>query len=89
VASSPRCEAASVRPRRPAASRSRSAPTVSAIRKNKAEDPLLQAYDIIEVPEAGIFSKQRIGPTLLGALSGGFSSAISSTGMYLPNKVIY
>ena len=62
---------------------------VSAIKKNKAEDPLLQAYDIIEVPEAGMFSKQRIGPTLLNALTGGFSSAISSTGMYLPNKVIY
>jgi polysaccharide biosynthesis/export protein len=62
---------------------------VGAIRKNKAEDPLLQAYDIIEVPEAGIFSKQRIGPTLMSALTGGFSSAISSTGMYLPNKVIY
>jgi polysaccharide biosynthesis/export protein len=62
---------------------------VAAIRKNKAEDPLLQAYDIIEVPEAGMFSKQRIGPTLLNALTGGFSSAISSTGMYLPNKVIY
>ncbi|HEY0730629.1 MAG TPA: polysaccharide biosynthesis/export family protein [Pyrinomonadaceae bacterium] len=62
---------------------------VSAIRKNKAEDPLLQAYDIIEVPEAGIFSKQRIGPTLLGAITGGFSNAVSSTGMYLPNKVIY
>ena len=62
---------------------------VAAIRKNKAEDPLLQAYDIIEVPEASMFSKQRIGPTLLNALTGGFSSAISSTGMYLPNKVIY
>ena len=62
---------------------------VAAIRKNKAEDPVLQAYDIIEVPEASMFSKQRIGPTLLNALTGGFSSAISSTGMYLPNKVIY
>lgn len=62
---------------------------VSAIKKNKAEDPLLQAYDIVEVPEAGIFSKQRIGPTLMSAITGGFSSAVSSTGMYLPNRVIY
>jgi polysaccharide export outer membrane protein len=62
---------------------------VSAIKKNKAEDPLLQAYDIIEVPEAGLFSKQRFGPTLFGAITGGFSSAVTSTGMYLPNKVIY
>ena len=62
---------------------------VSAIKKNKAEDPVLQAYDIIEVPEAGIFSKQRIAPTLLGAITGGFSNAVSSTGMYLPNKIIY
>jgi polysaccharide export outer membrane protein len=62
---------------------------VAAIRKNKAEDPLLQAYDIIEVPEAGMFSKQRIGPTIMSALTGGFSSAISNTGMYLPSKVIY
>ena len=62
---------------------------VAAIRKNKAEDPLLQAYDIIEVPEASPFSKQRIGPTLLNAITGGFSSAVSSTGMYLPSKVIY
>lgn len=62
---------------------------VSAIKKNKAEDPLLQAYDIIEVPEAGLFSKQRFGPTLFSAITGGFSSAVTSTGMYLPNKVIY
>lgn len=62
---------------------------VAAIKKNKAEDPLLQPYDIIEVPEAGLFSKQRFGPTLLSAITGGFSSAVTSTGMYLPNKVIY
>ena len=62
---------------------------VSAIRKNKQEDPLLQAFDIIEVPEAGLLSKQRIGPTILNALSGGFSNVISSAGMSLPNRVIY
>jgi len=62
---------------------------VNAIKKNKAEDPLLQAFDIIEVPEAGLFSKQRLAPTLFGAITGGFSSAVTSTGMYLPNRVIY
>jgi len=62
---------------------------VVAIKKNKQEDPLLQAYDIVEVPEAGLFSKQRFGPTLLSAITGGFSNAVSATGMYLPNRVIY
>lgn len=62
---------------------------VTAIKKNQQPDPVLQAYDVVEVPEAGMFSKSRIGSTLMGALTGGFSSAISSTGTYLPNKVIY
>lgn len=62
---------------------------VAAIKKNQAEDPLLQAYDVIEVSEAGMFSRGRIGDTLINALTGGFSSAISQTGMYLPNRVIY
>ncbi|HEX6043698.1 MAG TPA: polysaccharide biosynthesis/export family protein [Pyrinomonadaceae bacterium] len=62
---------------------------VSAIKKNQKPDVLLQAYDVIEVPEAGMFSSQRIGQTLVGALSGGLSSAVSNTGMYLPSRVIY
>jgi polysaccharide export outer membrane protein len=62
---------------------------VGAIKKNQKPDVLLQAYDVIEVPEAGMFSSSRIGATLIGALTGGLSSAVTNTGMYLPNKVIY
>lgn len=62
---------------------------VAAIRKNQKPDVLLQAYDVIEVPEAGMFSSSRIGSTIMGALTGGISSAISSTGTYLPSRIIY
>lgn len=62
---------------------------VNAIKKNQKPDVLLQAYDVIEVPEAGMFSSNRIGATLMGALTGGLSGAISNTGMYLPSRVIY
>jgi polysaccharide biosynthesis/export protein len=62
---------------------------VSAVKKNQAPDPLLQPFDVVEVPESGLFSRGRIGSTLIGALTGGFSSAISSTGTYLPSRVIY
>jgi polysaccharide biosynthesis/export protein len=62
---------------------------VAAIKKNQKPDFLLQAFDVIEVPEASMFSSSRIGTTLMGALTGGMSSAISNTGMYLPSKVIY
>lgn len=62
---------------------------VAAIKKNTKPDFLLQAYDVIEVPEAGMFSSQRLGSTLLGAVTGGLSSAISTTGTYLPSRVIY
>lgn len=62
---------------------------VSAIKKNKQPDVVLQAYDVIDVPEASMFSAGRIGPTILSALTGGMASAISNTGMYLPQRVIY
>jgi polysaccharide biosynthesis/export protein len=62
---------------------------VAAIKKNQKPDVPLQAYDVIEVPEAGMFSSSRIASTLMGALSGGISSAVTNTGMYLPSKVIY
>ena len=62
---------------------------VGAIKKNQAPDPLLQPYDVVEVKEAGILSRGRIGDTLINAITGGFSSAVSSTGMYLPTRVIY
>ncbi|HXQ38687.1 MAG TPA: SLBB domain-containing protein, partial [Anaerolineales bacterium] len=62
---------------------------VSAIKKNQKPDFLLQAYDVIEVTEAGMFSSSRIGSTLLGAVSGGLTGAVSSTGTYLPSRIIY
>ena len=62
---------------------------VAAIKKNEKPDVLLQAYDVIEVREAGLLSRERLGSTVVGALTGGFSSMVSSTGMYLPNRVIY
>jgi polysaccharide biosynthesis/export protein len=62
---------------------------VAAIRKNQKPDFLLQAYDVIEVTEAGMFSSSRIASTLVGALTGGVTSAISSTGTYLPSRIIY
>jgi hypothetical protein len=55
----------------------------------KQPDFLLQAYDVIEVAEAGMFSSSRIGSTLMGAISGGMTSAISNTGTYLPSRIIY
>ena len=62
---------------------------VGAIKKNQKPDYLLQAYDVIEVSESGMFSSQRITQTLVGALTGGLSSAISTTGTYLPSRIIY
>src|SRR5688500_1899129 len=62
---------------------------VAAIKKNQKPDVLLQAYDVIDVHEAGLFSSSRIGSTVISALTGGFSNMVSQTGMYLPSKVIY
>ena len=42
----------------------------AAIKKNKKPDFFLQAYDVVEVGEASFFSPGRLGPTLLGAVSG-------------------
>jgi polysaccharide export outer membrane protein len=62
---------------------------LAAIKKNQKEDKVLQPYDIIEVSESGMFSSARIGQTLMGALTSGFSGAISTTGTYLPTRIIY
>lgn len=62
---------------------------VAAIKKNEKPDFLLQPYDVIEVTEAGMFSGSRIGQTLMGALTGGISSAVTSTGQFLPTRIIY
>lgn len=52
----------------------------NAIRKNKSPDILLKPYDVVDVPEAGLFSGPRILTTLLGAASGGLGSIINSAG---------
>jgi polysaccharide export outer membrane protein len=62
---------------------------VAAIKKNQKPDFLLQPYDVIEVTESGMFSGSRIGQTLLGAVSGGLTGAVTNTGMYLPSRIIY
>ena len=61
----------------------------AAIKKQQKPDVLLMPYDVIEVAEAGMFSSQRIGSTLLNAVVGGAAGAISSTGTYLPSRIIY
>ncbi len=61
----------------------------SAIKKNKQADILLQPYDIVEVPEAGMFSSSRIAATLLSTISGGLSSAMQSTGQMIPTRILY
>ena len=58
----------------------------TAIKKNLIPDMLLQPYDVIEVPEASPFSASRIGSTLLGALTGGMTSVLT-TG--IPNRIVY
>jgi polysaccharide export outer membrane protein len=62
---------------------------VAAIKKNQKPDFLLQPYDVIEVSESGMLSSQRIGQTLMGAITGGLGNAVSGTGAYLPSRIIY
>jgi polysaccharide biosynthesis/export protein len=58
---------------------------VAAIKKNQKPDFVLQPYDVIEVNESGMFSSSRIASTLMSTLTG----AVTSTGSYLPSRVIY
>jgi len=60
-----------------------------AIKKNQKPDFFLQAFDIIEVPEAGMFSPSRIGQTLVGAVSGSLGNMFSTGGTSIANRVIY
>jgi polysaccharide export outer membrane protein len=60
-----------------------------AIKRNKKPDVFLQAFDVIEVPEAGIFSPSRIGQTLIGAASGSLGTMFSQGGTSVANRVIY
>jgi polysaccharide export outer membrane protein len=61
----------------------------AAIKKNQKPDFFLQAFDIIEVPEAGMFSPSRIGQTLMGAVSGSLGNMFSQGGTSIANRVIY
>ena len=61
----------------------------AAIKKNKKPDFFLQPYDIVEVGEASFFSPGRLGPTLLGAVSGSMGTIFSSGGANIANRVIY
>lgn len=58
----------------------------SAIKKNLKPDVLLQPYDVIEVPEQGMFSGSRFFPTILSALTGGMTSTL---GTAIPNRIVY
>lgn len=60
-----------------------------AIQKQQQKDIELQAYDIVEVGEAGAFSRERIGDTMLGLATGGLSSGVSSAFSGLPMRVLY
>lgn len=58
---------------------------LAAIKKGQKPDFLLQAFDVIEVPEAGMFSAQRLPSTILGGLTGALSNTMSSA----PMRVLY
>jgi polysaccharide export outer membrane protein len=62
---------------------------LGAIKKNKEPDFLLKPYDVIEVSESSMFSGNRIGSTLMNAITGGISNAAASTGTYLPTRILY
>jgi polysaccharide export outer membrane protein len=49
----------------------------AAIRKNLKPDVALQAFDQIEVPEAGLISKRRLGTTLMSLVTGSVPTLIS------------
>lgn len=61
----------------------------SKIKKNEAPDFFLQAFDVIEVQEASMFSSSRILPTVMGAVSGSLGSIMSTGGTSIANRVIY
>jgi polysaccharide biosynthesis/export protein len=58
---------------------------LQAIKKSKAEDPLLQPYDIIEVPEAG----PNLSKILLNSVLGIAPQVITNMGTSLPLRVLY
>ncbi|HLA12639.1 MAG TPA: polysaccharide biosynthesis/export family protein [Pyrinomonadaceae bacterium] len=62
---------------------------LTAIKKKQKPDLVLQPYDIIEVPEAGMFSSGRIGQTFVGLMTGSLGSVFSNMGTGLGTRVIY
>jgi polysaccharide export outer membrane protein len=61
----------------------------SAIKKQQKPDIALKAYDIIDVPEAGLLAPSRIGTTLTTGLMSGLSSVVAGPMSYLPTRVLY
>jgi polysaccharide export outer membrane protein len=61
----------------------------AAIKKNQKPDFFLEAFDVVEVPEAGMFSPSRIGSTLMGAATGSLNSMFNTVGTTLPTRVVY
>lgn len=59
-----------------------------AIKKGAAPDIPLQEYDVIDVPEASLASRKRIGRSILAALTGGAAGVTGSAVTYLPLRVI-
>jgi len=60
-----------------------------AIKKNQKPDFFLQAFDVIEVPEAGLFSPSRIGQTLMSAASGSLGNIFTTSSTSIANRVVY
>jgi polysaccharide biosynthesis/export protein len=58
---------------------------LTAIKKNQRPDIMLQAYDVIEVGEANMFSPSRLPQTLLSGVSGAFQSMSGA----IPTRVLY
>jgi hypothetical protein len=57
----------------------------SAIKKGQKPDFLLQAFDVVEVPQASMLSPQRLPDTLIGGITGGLTNVMSSA----PLRVLY
>jgi polysaccharide biosynthesis/export protein len=62
---------------------------LAAVKKNQQKDVVLQPYDVIEVPEAGMFSGPRIGQTLVGLVTGGLNNVAGAMSSGLTTRVIY
>jgi len=50
----------------------------AAIRKNQKPDILLRPFDIIDVPEASMFSRRRLGQTLFSAITGSVPGVLTN-----------